>query len=60
MKVSVKKVLFVIVCAELMIWYWSQIDILDQNRQVVYHQNNHETEAPQKPNGNEAALKKAS
>ncbi|WP_028547899.1 hypothetical protein [Paenibacillus sp. UNC451MF] len=60
MKVSVKKVLFVIVCAELMIWYWAQMDIRDQNRQVVYHQNIHETEAPQKPHGNGAALKKAS
>ncbi|MBE1441116.1 MULTISPECIES: hypothetical protein [unclassified Paenibacillus] len=60
MKVSVKKVLFVIVCAELMIWYWSQWDVHDHNKQVVYHQNNHEKQAPQKPEDNETVLQKAS
>ncbi|UQZ82859.1 hypothetical protein SK3146_02019 [Paenibacillus konkukensis] len=62
MKVNVKKVLLIIVCAELMIWYWAQLDSIEQNGQVVYHhQTNRDTEAPQKAAVDPAeAVKKAS
>ncbi|MFE5319056.1 hypothetical protein ACFQ88_10135 [Paenibacillus sp. NPDC056579] len=60
MKVNVKKVLFILVCVELMIWYWATLDTLDQPGQVVYQQTYDEQEAP--PHSKEGAVvfKKAS
>jgi len=39
LKVSLKKILFIIVCAELMIFYWAIMDA-QQTESVVYRQNN--------------------
>lgn len=60
MKVNVKKVLFIIVCAELMIWYWAQMDFREQKGRIVYNQNNHGKEAPPEPKNDSVALKHAS
>ncbi|TDF95823.1 hypothetical protein [Paenibacillus piri] len=46
MKVSLKKILFIIVCAELMIFYWAYLDIHKPER-IVYKNNEREQPVPE-------------
>jgi hypothetical protein len=46
MKSSLKKILFIIVCAELMIWYWASIEVRESNREIVYQKNMNEKIKP--------------
>jgi DNA/RNA endonuclease YhcR with UshA esterase domain len=62
MKVNLKRILFIIVCAELMMWYWAQLEVLDPTkRQIVYQNNgNYEIQTPNTQTYQETILKKAS
>jgi hypothetical protein len=39
MKVNLKRILLIIMCAELMIWYWARLEVENTNRQIVYQKN---------------------
>lgn len=36
-KINIKKVLFILVCAELMIWYYGSMELREPPRSVVLH-----------------------
>jgi hypothetical protein len=33
---NLKKIIFIIVCAEMMILYWAQLDVRESKRHIVY------------------------
>ncbi|CAG7650593.1 hypothetical protein ACFQI7_22065 [Paenibacillus allorhizosphaerae] len=60
MKINVKKVLFILVCAELMIWYYGSMELREPPRSVVLHDKG-QPKKPELPTQQpEPELKKAS
>ncbi|SFL26465.1 hypothetical protein SAMN03159341_104321 [Paenibacillus sp. 1_12] len=61
MKLDIKKILFIIVCAELLLWYRSVIEIRNTNYEMVYHNNEtHPWKTPQPASNSAVPLKQAS
>ncbi|UUZ80028.1 hypothetical protein LJK88_34265 [Paenibacillus sp. P26] len=38
LKINIRKVLFILVCAEILIMYYSQLEVRESRRQVVYRE----------------------
>jgi hypothetical protein len=61
LKISLKKILFVIVCAEMMILYWAYLEV-QQTEQMVYRQGDNPVRemSPSTADTADAIVKKAS
>lgn len=62
MKLDIKKILFIIVCAELLLWYRSVIEVRNTHYEIVYHNNNeaYHWKTPQPASNPAVSLKQAS
>lgn len=53
MKLNVKRMLFIALCAELLLLYWTRAEYKEQKQEVVFHQQQVEMSSPEKT-GNKA------
>ncbi|MCU6794746.1 MULTISPECIES: hypothetical protein [Paenibacillus] len=61
MKLDIKKILFIIVCAELLLWYRSVIEVRNTHYEIVYHNNEaYHWKTPQPASNPAVSLKQAS
>jgi hypothetical protein len=61
MKLDIKKILFIIVCAELLLWYRSVIEVRNTHYEIVYRYNEVDYWKTPQPASNPAvSLKQAS
>ncbi|MCZ8512046.1 hypothetical protein O9H85_06315 [Paenibacillus filicis] len=59
-KINIRKVLFILVCAELLIVYYGQLEVRESRRQVVYQDHSRQQQSDTTPSGSKKEWKKAS
>jgi hypothetical protein len=61
MKFSFKKIIFIIICAELLIWYWAALEVEQTKSEIVYkNKDGTEKNPPQLPKPDGQPYEKAS